>query len=97
MSNKRKRRANYDSRLSRRAIELFQLAMAMLQQGYDPGAQEMNEVACAIHRNLGLKPWMEFVIDFECFTMTPTPGREADFALVEELHRRLVEERISPS
>jgi hypothetical protein len=93
MSNKRKRRSNYDGRFNQRSIDLFRLGRAMLQQGIAHDSQEMNEVAVGIHRALALRPWQECVLDFEIFTMEPPSDRAkaADFAMVQELHRRLVE------
>jgi hypothetical protein len=91
--SKPKRHENIDSRRLPQRIDLFRLGRAMLAEGYANDSQEMNEVALGLHRSLGLRPWQEFVLDFEIFTMEPPsdPSKAADFLLVQELHRRLVE------
>ena len=61
-----------------------------MAQGFAHGSREFNEVSLGLHRELHLRPWQEFVLDFEVFTMTPPPVPDADWRLVEELHRRLV-------
>jgi hypothetical protein len=92
MSTKRKRHNDYDSRITQRSVELFQLGQQMLAEGCAPDSNEMNEVALSLHRNLGLRPWQPDVFDFEFFDMrAETYPPHADFRLVEELHRRLVE------
>ena len=53
-------------------------------------SREFNEVSLGLHRELHLRPWQEFVLDFEVFTMTPPSPPDADWRLVHELHRRLV-------
>ena len=90
--SKRKRHDNLDSRLNQRALDLFKLGRAMLARGIAHDSQEINEVAVGIHRALGLRPWMAFVLDFEIFDMEAELfPPHAEFALVQELHRRLVE------
>ena len=89
---KRRGGDHLDARITQRAIDLFKLARVMIAQGVAHDSQEMNEVALGIHRALNLRPWHDFVIDFECFTLEPPsdPGKADDFAMVKELHRRLV-------
>jgi hypothetical protein len=88
---RRKRRDDYlDSRITERAIDSFRLAKAMLAQGFASDSREVNEVSLAIHRELGLRPWQPFVLDLEIFDMTPPSPPNADWQLVQELHRRLV-------
>jgi hypothetical protein len=92
MTPKRKRHDTIDSRLNRRAVELFQLGQQLLAEGYPIGSPRMNEVSLDLHRALNLRPWMPHVLDFEVFAMRPELyGPHADFALVQELHRKLVE------
>jgi hypothetical protein len=92
MSNKRKPRSNYDSRLNQRALDLFRLGRQMLSRGVRHDSQEMNEVAVGIHRALALKPWQAFVLDIEMGDVKAESfPPHAEFALDQELHRRLVE------
>ena len=90
--SKRKRHDNLDSRVNQRALDLFKLGRAMLARGIAHDSQEINEVPVGIHRALGLRPWMAFVLDFEILDMEAELfPPHAEFALVQELHRRLVE------
>jgi hypothetical protein len=88
--SRRRREDFYDSRITQRALDLFKLGRAMLAQGFAHDSRELNEVSLALHRELHLRPWQEFVFDFEVFTMTPPTPPDADWRLVQELHRRLV-------
>jgi hypothetical protein len=92
MSTKRRRRDDYlDARVTQRAIDLFKLGRSMLAQGYANDATEFYEVSRGLHRALNLRPWMPDVFDFEIFDMkAESYPPHADFALVQELHRRLV-------
>ena len=80
-----------DSRITTRSVELFRLGRKMLADGIAPDLTEFYEVCRGLHRALGLRPWQPDVFDFDLFEMRPTPNREADFRLVQELHQRLVE------
>ena len=86
----RRREEVRDSRVSQRAVDLFRLGKKMSADGVAHDAQEMNEVALGLHRELKLRPWQDFVLDFELYTVTPPNPPTADYFLVEELHRRLV-------
>ena len=88
---RRKHSDRLDSRITTRSVELFKLGRQMLAQGFAHNSTEFYEVSLGLHRALGLRPWHECIFDFEIFDMKPTPDREADFRLVQELHQRLVE------
>jgi hypothetical protein len=52
----------------------------------------MNKIAMGINSALALRPWQAFVLDIEMGdTDAESYPPHADFALVQELHRRLVE------
>ena len=91
MTRRRRRDDHLDSRISRKSLDLFKLARAMLAQGFTSNSREFIEVSVAIDRELQLRPWQPGVLDFEIFAMTPELyPPHADYRVVEELHRRLV-------
>ena len=56
-----------------------------------PTHVEFNEVDRGLCRALGLRPWMPSPFDFECTVMeAKLYPSHANFAAVQELHRRLV-------
>ena len=89
---KRKKRSDHlDSRLNRTAVDLFRLGRGMLAEGLSDSSTEFNEVDRGLCRSLGLRPWMPSPFDFECYVMDPKSyPPHANFAAVQELHRRLV-------
>jgi hypothetical protein len=88
--SKRKRHDNIDTRLSQRAVDLFRLGKHMLARGYANDSTEFYEVCRGLHRALQLRPWMPNIFDFEIFDMKAESfPPHADFAMVQELHRRL--------
>jgi hypothetical protein len=90
---RRKRRDDYlDARITSKAVDLFRLARRMRRQGFDGYSRELTEVSIAIDRELGIRPWMPAALDFEIFAMDAKSfPPHADFAVVKELHSRLVE------
>jgi hypothetical protein len=48
-------------RITQRAVDLFRLAVKMEDDGVPADSREYSDVALALHRELGLKVWDEFV------------------------------------
>jgi len=82
---------NLDARITQKSIDLYKLARAMLQQGFNVNSPELGEVSAAIDRELGIRPWQPAALDFAIYAMESSkfPPHSA-FDLVHELHRRLV-------
>jgi hypothetical protein len=88
---KRKRKEHVDNRINRTALDLFRLGRGMLGEGFADNSVEFNEVCRGLSRALGLRPWQPDIFDFECSVMDPKSyPPHANFAAVQELHRRLV-------
>lgn len=88
---KRKRKDHVDNCLNRTAIDLFRLGRGMLAQGFADNSTEFREVDRGLCRALGLRPWMPSPFDFELTIMeAKSYPVHANFAAIQELHRRLV-------
>ena len=79
--------------VTRRAVDLFKLGLKMQRDGVAQNSREFIEVAIALHRELGLKPWHRDVFDLDIDTPVPERLRfqsEIDqFCYVRDLRRQL--------
>jgi hypothetical protein len=79
--------------VTRRAVDLFKLGLKMQRDGVAQNSREFIEVAIALHRELGLKPWHDDVFDLDIDTPVPerlqTQFDIDQFCHVRELRRQL--------
>jgi hypothetical protein len=75
-------------------VDLFKLGLKMQRDGVAQNSREFIEVALALHRELGLKPWHRDVFDLDIATPVPEQLRfqsEIDqFCYVRDLRRQMV-------
>lgn len=80
--------------VTRRELDLFKLGLKMHRDGVAQNSREFIEVALALHRELGLKPWHRDVFDIDVDTPVPEQLKthfEIDqFCYARDLRRQLV-------
>jgi hypothetical protein len=80
-------------RLTQRALDLFRLAVKMEDDGVSMDSFEYADVTVALHRELGLKVWDEFVTNVNVDDVPPpniAPMRRASLERAVELRRQLI-------
>jgi hypothetical protein len=80
-------------RLTERALDLFRLAVKMEDDGVSMDSFEYADVAVALHRELGLKVWDEFVTNVNVNDAAPPnvdPMRRASLERAVELRCQLL-------
>jgi hypothetical protein len=81
-------------RITQRAVELFGLILDMDDDEVPMGSERYGKVAVELHRELGLKPWDEFVHWVNADDEPPPniePWKRASFVQAVELRRQLEE------
>jgi hypothetical protein len=80
------------ARITQRAVDLFKCAVDMEENLIPHGSPEYMNVALELHRELGLKPWDEFVVNVCVDDELPSdPIRKARCKQAVELRRQLEE------
>jgi hypothetical protein len=80
--------------ISRKALELFKLGCRMEEDGLSLDDRELQDVSLALQRELGLKPWHEFIFLIDVDSEPPPsldPLQKVRFKHVIALRRALVE------
>ena len=80
-------------RITQRAVDLFRLAVKMEDDGVPADSREYGDVAVALHRELGLKVWDEFVTNVNVNDVPPPnidPMRRASFERAVDLRGQLM-------
>jgi hypothetical protein len=78
-------------RITQRALDLFRLAVKMEDDGVPVDSREYGDVAVALHRELGLKVWDEFVTNVNVDDVPPIdPMRRASFERAVDLRGQLM-------
>jgi hypothetical protein len=78
-------------RITQRALDLFRLAVKMEDDGVPLDSREYSDVALALHRELGLKVWDEFVTNVNGNDVPPIdPMRRASLERAVELRGQLI-------
>jgi hypothetical protein len=80
-------------RITQRALDLFRLAVKMEDEGVAADSREYSDVALALHREVGLKVWDEFVTNVNVNDVPPPnidPMRRASLERAVELRGQLM-------
>ena len=90
---RRQRRRDFlDSRVTQRAIDLFALGCAMLNDGVDSDSRDFWDVVFSLNKELGFKPWeCNYVLELEAYDVPPEKLETEPWRIPRQLHRQLVQ------